>query len=60
MDNYCTACGEYTTRRIFGNPLCAPCHEDEDDAVESYERAQANRLGYRYGWRDDEWVRRAS
>lgn len=53
MECYCKTCGEYTTRRIFGEWLCAPCHEDEDDAVEAYERAQANKLGYRYGWRDD-------
>jgi hypothetical protein len=54
MDYFCTGCGEYTTRRLFGKPLCEPCHIAEDDAVEAYERQQAKRYGYRYGWRDDE------
>ena len=46
MECYCKACGEYTTRRILGEWLCAPCHEEEDRAVEAYERTQAEKFGY--------------
>lgn len=54
MDNFCTGCGQYTTRRVFGALLCGPCHEAEDADVEAAERSQAERFGYRYGWRDEQ------
>lgn len=54
-DNFCKGCGEYTTRRdAFGTLLCAECHQREDDAVESYERGQAKRYGYHYGWKEEQ------
>lgn len=56
--SYCESCGEYTTKRgVFGGALCAPCHEAEDEAIEQVERRTAARLGYRYGWSDDEQPR---
>lgn len=50
----CTSCGEYTHRRgAFGEALCAPCHQAEDDEIEIAERRDARRLGYSYGWSED-------
>lgn len=38
---FCCGCGCLTQRKdAFGQPLCEPCHEDEDDAVEAYEARQ--------------------
>lgn len=56
MDSFCSSCGEYTTRRMFGTALCAPCHQREDDAIERVERRDAKRLGYQHGWSDDKLV----
>lgn len=51
----CTSCGEYTTKRhAFGHLICDRCYEAEDDEVEAYDRAQARRHGYGYGWSDDQ------
>lgn len=37
----CACCGEETRQRdAFGDPLCTPCWEDEDDAIEAYEASQ--------------------
>lgn len=52
-ENFCESCGQYTTRRVFGALLCAPCHEAEDRDVEDVERRDAERFGYRYGWKDE-------
>lgn len=44
---YCRRCGEYTTKRdAFGDAICAPCYQAEDEGVEAVERAQARRFGY--------------
>lgn len=50
MDCYCVDCGEYTTRKLFGEALCAECHAEQDEAIEACERAQAAKHGYSYGW----------
>jgi len=43
----CSSCGEYTTsRNAFGDALCSPCYDAEDDAVEAAERRTAMRHGY--------------
>jgi hypothetical protein len=52
-DVFCTGCGQYTTRRVFSVLLCAPCHQAEDDEIEAYERREAARHGYNYGWKED-------
>lgn len=52
--NTCSACGEYTHRTdCFSRLICADCHQREDDDIEQYERAQAKRFGYQYGWSED-------
>lgn len=34
----CACCGEPTRQRdAFGGPICDPCWDDEDDAIEAYE-----------------------
>lgn len=47
-------CGRPAVGRCLGTPLCKQCWEDEDDEVESYERREAEKLGYRYGWKEDQ------
>lgn len=50
----CVSCWQPTQRRgPFGEALCAPCHQDEDDAIEQAERRTARRLGTNYGWSED-------
>jgi hypothetical protein len=51
---YCTYCGCFTSRAPLGQPLCEPCHRLEDEEIEHAERAEAKRLGVRYGWSDDQ------
>jgi hypothetical protein len=54
MDMYFCACGSRAAGICLGTALCQRCWEDEDDAVESVERREAERLGYRYGWKEDQ------
>ena len=50
----CRVCGGGTnTRDAFGDPICHPCWEAEDEAVEAYERAQAKRFGYSFGFKSE-------
>ena len=53
-DDFCTRCGKHTTRRVFGALLCEPCHTAEDEAIDAYERQQASKYGYRYGWKEEQ------
>jgi hypothetical protein len=46
-NNFCTECGEYcTTKGPFGELLHPECWEEQDKAIEQYERKVANKLGY--------------
>ncbi len=53
MECYCVDCGQYTTRKVFSDYLCADCHDRQDSDIEAYEQAQARKYGYAYGWSED-------
>lgn len=48
------ACGRRAVGMCLNTPLCQRCWEDEDDAIEAVERRDAERLGVRYGWKEDQ------
>lgn len=49
---YCDDCGQYTTRRGFFQYLCPDCHDEQDQAVESYCNTVASSLGVNPTWSD--------
>ena len=51
----CPVCGQedqWLVKSASSDEQCERCEDDEDAAIEAYERAKAARFGYSYGWCD--------